>query len=316
MARPSRSQPMRTVFFGTPQWAVPSLEALLASDIEVAAVVTNPDRPAGRGMELRPSPVKERALRAGLPVLQPQRARAPEFHDELSELAPDIATVVAYGKIMPGSLLAIPRLGFVNLHFSLLPAYRGAAPVQRAVMDGRPISGVSIMVLTEGMDEGPLLATAEEPIRDDDTAGSLGDRLAAIGSARLVAALAAYGAGEITPVEQDHDAATYAPKITTEEAAIDWTQPSLAIRNKVRGLNPAPGAWTALRGKRTKIWAARPSAESGLAPGELDVRDSGMVVGTGDGALELTEVQLQSKKPMSGVDAARGLRLASGERFE
>jgi len=307
---------MRTVFFGTPQWAVPSLETLLASDIEVAAVVTNPDRPAGRGMELRPSPVKERALRAGLEVLQPQRAKDPEFHDSLEKLAPDVASVVAYGKILPASLLDIPPLGFVNLHFSLLPEYRGAAPVQRAVMDGRSVSGISIMVLTEGMDEGPLLATTEEPIRDDDTAGSLGDRLAAIGSARLVGALVSYGAGHLTPVEQDHDRATYAPKVTTEDAAIDWTRPSFAIHNQVRGLNPVPGTWTTLRGKRLKIWATRPIAGRDLAPGELDVWDDALVAGTGDAPVELTEVQLQAKKPMSGVDAARGLRLAPGERFE
>jgi methionyl-tRNA formyltransferase len=316
MARPSRSLRVRTVFFGTPRWAVPSLEALLASDIEVAAVVTNPDRPAGRGMEVRPSPVKERALRAGLEVVQPQRAKAPEFHDALGDLAPDVATVVAYGKILPASLLAIPRLGFVNLHFSLLPEYRGAAPVQRAVMDGRRVSGVSVMVLTEGMDEGPLLGATEEPIRDDDTAGSLGDRLAAIGSTLLVDTLAAYGAGELGPAEQDHDGATYAPKITTEEAAIDWTRPSAVIGNKVRGLNPSPGAWTTLRGKRTKIWAARSSVEEGLGPGELDVRDGALLAGTGEGALELIEVQLQSKRSMSGADATRGLRLAPGERFE
>ena len=307
---------MRTVFFGTPRWAVPSLEALLASDIEVAAVVTNPDRPAGRGMELRPPPVKERALRAGLEVLQPQRAKDPEFHDSLEKLAPDVASVVAYGKILPASLLDIPPLGFVNLHFSLLPEYRGAAPVQRAVMDGRSVSGISIMVLTEGMDEGPLLATTEEPIRDDDTAGSLGDRLAAIGSARLVGALVSYGAGDLTPVEQDHDRATYAPKVTTEDAAIDWTRPSFAIHNQVRGLNPVPGTWTTLRGKRLKIWATRPIAGRDLAPGELDVWDDALVAGTGDAPVELTEVQLQAKKPMSGVDAARGLRLAPGERFE
>jgi methionyl-tRNA formyltransferase len=307
---------MRTVFFGTPQWAVPSLEALLASDIEVAAVVTNPDRPAGRGMELRPSPVKESALRAGLEVFQPQRARDPQFHDALEKLAPDVGTVVAYGKILPASLLAIPPLGFVNLHFSLLPEYRGAAPVQRAVMDGRSLSGISIMVLTEGMDEGPVLMATEEPIRDDDTAGSLGDRLAASGSAGLVDALAAYGVGDLTPVEQDHDRATYAPKVTTEEASIEWARPSLVIRNKVRGLNPVPGAWTTLRGKRLKIWATRPWTERGLAPGELDVRDGALVAGTGDGQVELTEIQLQAKKPMSGVDAARGLRLARVERFE
>jgi methionyl-tRNA formyltransferase len=307
---------MRTVFFGTPRWAVPSLEALLASDIAVAAVVTNPDRPAGRGMELRPSPVKERALRAGLEVLQPQRAKDPEFHDSLEKLAPDVSTVVAYGKILPASLLDIPTLGFVNLHFSLLPEYRGAAPVQRAVMDGRSVSGISIMVLTEGMDEGPVLVTTEESIRDDDTAGSLGDRLAAIGSSRLVDALVSYGAGDVTPVEQDHDRATYAPKVTTEEAAIDWTRPSLAIHNQVRGLNPVPGTWTTLRGKRLKIWATRLRSGQDLAPGELDVWDRALVAGTGDAPVELTEVQLQSKKPMSGVDAARGLRLAPGERFE
>jgi methionyl-tRNA formyltransferase len=307
---------MRTVFFGTPRWAVPSLEALLESDIEVAAVVTNPDRPAGRGMALRPSPVKEHALGAGLEVLQPQKARSPEFHDALLELAPDVATVVAYGKILPGSLLAVPRLGFVNLHFSLLPEYRGAAPVQRAVMDGRSVSGVSIMVLTEGMDEGPVLAATEEPVTDDDTAGSLGDRLAAVGATGLVDALAAYEAGNLVPVEQDHARATYAPKITTEEAAIEWTESSGVIRNKVRGLNPVPGAWTTLRGERVKIWATRARAEAGLAPGELDVQDDALVVGTGDGALDLIEVQLQSKRPMSGADAARGLRLAPGERFE
>jgi methionyl-tRNA formyltransferase len=316
VARSPHARRMRTVFFGTPRWAVPSLDALLASDIDVAAAVTNPDRPAGRGMALRPSPVKERALSVGLEVLQPQRARAPEFHDALEELAPDVATVVAYGKILPAPLLAVPRLGFVNLHFSLLPEYRGAAPVQRAVMDGRSVSGVSIMVLTEGMDEGPVLATAEEPIEDDDTAGSLGDRLAVAGSTRLVGVLAAYGAGELVPVEQEHDRATYAPKITTEEAAIEWTEPSFVIRNKVRGLNPAPGAWTPLRGKRTKIWATRARPERGLAPGELDVWDGALVAGTGHGTLELTEIQLQSKRPMSGVDAARGLRLARGERFE
>jgi methionyl-tRNA formyltransferase len=307
---------MRTVFFGTPQWAVPSLEALLDSALELAAVVTNPDRPAGRGMELTASPVKERALRAGLEVLQPPGARAPELHDSLREIAPDVATVVAYGKILPPSLLAIPRLGFVNLHFSLLPEYRGAAPVQRAVMDGRSTSGVSVMVLTEGMDEGPVLWAVEEPIGPDDTAGSLGDRLAGIGSSLLVDALEAYGGGELEPVEQDHDRATYAPKINREEAAIDWRRPSARIRNQVRGLNPAPGAWTTLRGKRVKVWAAEPSADRGLATGELGVADGALVAGTGDGVLELTRIQLQGKRSTSGAEAARGLRLARGERFE
>ena len=307
---------MRTVFFGTPQWAVPSLEALLSSDIEVAAVVTNPDRPAGRGMEPRASPVKRRALEAGIEVLQPEKARGQEFHDELERLAPDLAVVVAYGKILPATLLAVPPLGFVNLHFSVLPEYRGAAPVQRAVMEGRSASGVSIMVLTEKMDEGPVLVTADEPVRPDDTAGSLGERLAGIGSSLLVEALKSYDRGELQPVTQDHARATYAPKLTTEEAAVDWTRPSESIRNQVRGLNPAPGAWTTLRGRRMKLWATEPFDAADLAPGELGVRGDALVAGTGDGTLELSEIQLQGKRPTGGLEAARGLRLAPGERFE
>ena len=296
------------MFFGTPEWAVPSLDALLTSDIEVAAVVTNPDRPAGRGMKLRPSPVKQRALERDLPVVQPERARDPELHDRLSDLAPDVATVVAYGSILPTSLLEIPPKGFVNVHFSLLPLYRGAAPVQRAVMEGRAETGVSIMVLTAGMDEGPVLGTRSTPIDRDDTAGSVGARLAREGAGLLLATLPAYVTGELEPAPQDDAQATYAPKVTTEEARIDWTRPASELRDHVRGLDPVPGAWTTLGGERLKVWRTAPSPRRDLAPAELDA-EGGLTVGTGDGALELTEVQMRGKRRMEGAELARGLRL-------
>lgn len=276
--------------------------------------MTNPDKPAGRGMELRPSPVKEEALRAGLEVLQPRRAREPELEERMRALAPDVAIVVAYGSILPGSLLEVPRLGFVNLHFSLLPAYRGAAPVQRAVMDGVEVSGVSIMVLTEGMDEGPVLAVQEVTVEPEDTAGTLGERMADLGAPLLVDTVRRYGEGAIEPREQDDARATYAPKITTEEARVDWSAPAHEISNLVRGLNPAPGAWTEWDGKRLKLWAVRP-AEVELESGELRATGDALLAGTGSGALALADVQLAGKKRMSGADLARGMRVGEGARL-
>ncbi len=290
------------------------MRALIASTVEVAAVVTNPDKPAGRGMELRRSPVKEEALRAGAEVLQPRRAREPELEERLREIGPDAAVVVAYGSILPAPLLEVPRLGFVNLHFSLLPAYRGAAPVQRAVMDGVSVSGVSIMVLTEGMDEGPVLATQEVPVEPEDTAGTLGARMAELGAPLLVETLGRYAAGELQPREQDHERATYAPKIAAEEARVDWTQPADKIANLVRGLNPAPGAWTECDGRRLKVWRVR-SATAPLDPGALRPTGDGLLAGTGTHALELADVQLAGKKRMSGAELARGLRVAEGARL-
>lgn len=290
------------------------MRALIESPLEVTAVVTNPDKPAGRGMELRPSPVKEESARAALEVLQPLRAREPALEDRLRAIAPDVAVVVAYGSILPGSLLEVPRLGFVNLHFSLLPAYRGAAPVQRAVMDGVPTTGVSIMVLTEGMDEGPVLAMQEVPVEPEDTAGTLGERMAVLGAPLLVETIERYAAGELQPREQDHERATYAPKIATEEARVDWTQPAQEIANLVRGLNPAPGAWTEWDGRRLKLWAVRP-ASGDLAPGTLRGTAGRLVAGTGTHALELADVQLAGKRRMSGAELARGLRLVEGARL-
>jgi methionyl-tRNA formyltransferase len=264
-------------------------------------------------MELRPSPVKEVAAAAGIEVLQPRRAREPELEERLRALAPDVATVVAYGSLLPGSLLEVPPRGFVNLHFSLLPEYRGAAPVQRAVMNGERVTGASIMVLTEGMDEGPVLAAREVTIGLDDTAGTLGERLADLGAQMLVETIQSYAGGEVQPREQDHERATYAPKITTEEAHIDWAKPAERIVDLVRGLNPAPGAWTEWSGRRLKVWGARPS-EVALEPGTVE-QAGGLLAGTGTQAVELTDVQLAGKKRMSGAELARGMRLGPGERL-
>ncbi|MGH2757092.1 MAG: methionyl-tRNA formyltransferase [Actinomycetota bacterium] len=305
---------MRAVFFGTPGWAVPSLEALIASDVEVDAVVTNPDKPAGRGLELHATPVKEAAERHGLEVLQPQKARDEGFVEWLAARAPDVAVVVAYGKILPKNLLDVPPLGFVNVHFSLLPAYRGAAPVQRAIMNGDDKTGISIMVLTEGMDEGPVLARAEVPIEASDTSGSLGAKLATVGAPLLVDSLQRFGRSELVPQPQDDSVATYAAKITNEEAFIDWSWGARRIHDHVRALDPSPGAATMLGDKLLKIWAVEPdpSADS-LEPGRVAVVSGDIVAGTGDDAVIVGELQPAGKRRMSGAEFARGLRLTGAE---
>lgn len=277
-------------------------------------MVTNPDRPAGRKLELHAPPVKQVALDAGIDVLQPERARDEGFHRQLKDIGPDIAPVVAYGKILPRSLLDIPPFGFVNLHFSLLPAYRGAAPVQRAMIDGVEQTAASVMVLTEGMDEGPVLGTSVVDVQDEDTAGTLGARLAEVGAPLLVECMHEYVAGRLIPVEQDHDAATYAPKITSDEARIDWAQPADAIRNLIRGLNPAPGAWTTFKGERLKVLRSSLHDANGR-PGQIS-DPSKLVVATGQGGLQLVEVQPAGKRAMSGADFARGHRPSDEEAFE
>lgn len=279
-------------------------------------VVTNPDRPAGRKMALAAPPVKEAALRLGFDVVQPQGGRDPELLDHLVASAPDVAVVVAYGSILPPAVLGSVPKGFVNVHFSLLPEYRGAAPVQRAVMDGRAVTGVSTMVLTEGMDEGPVLGKTEYPVPDGATAGMVGDELAHVGAELLLRTLPPYVDGSLEPQPQDHGSATYAPKIAADEARIDWTEPAARIRAKILGLNPAPGAWTTFRDVRIKIHAAvSDTGEQDLAPGEIDARDM-LVVGTGDGCLVITEAQPAGKPRMAGADMMRGLRPEKGERFE
>lgn len=277
------------------------------------AVVTNPDRPAGRGYELKAPPVKVVAQDHGLHILQPAKASDPSFRDELQSLAPDVCPVVAYGKILPADLLEIPPHGFVNLHFSLLPEYRGAAPVQRAVMDGKTVSGVTIMLLTEGMDEGPVLATMETSIGERETAGELGARLAVEGAPLLVATLERLETGGVTPLPQDDAAATYAPKISSSEAEIDWGKHARAVDALVRGLNPAPGAWTTHRGARVKVHVVTPVEGEG-DPGEV-LDPSGPTVATGAGAVRLDSVQPAGKRAMPGGDFARGARLRKGDRF-
>ncbi len=265
---------------------------------------------------MKPSPVKLRAVEAELEILQPERARDPALEDRVAEIAPDIAVVVAYGKILPGPLLEVPPLGFINVHFSLLPAYRGAAPVQRAIIDGLTETGVSIIVLTEGMDEGPVITREPVAIDETDTAGSLGARFADVGAGILVQALQGYAEGTMPPKPQDHDRATYASKISTEQARIQWTLRPQDIRNLVRGLNPVPGAWTVVRGRRLKVHeAAVVPAKTPFEPGVLQTTDR-LVVGAADGAVELTDVQLEGKRRMSGEELARGLRPAPGERFQ
>ena len=290
------------------------MQALMASDIEVAAVVTNPDKPSGRGMRVTQIPVKQAALDLGLEVIQVAKARDPELHDRMGSIAPDVAVVVAYGSILPKSLLEVPAKGFVNLHFSLLPLYRGAAPVQRAIMNGDRMSGASVMVLTEGMDEGPVLARKELPIAYDDSTRTYGERLAEEGAGLLVESVRRFLRGDLVAAPQDDSAATYAPKLTTEDARIDWSTDAETIHNLVRALDPEPGAWTTLSGTRLKVFKATPHEDGDLSPGQPSV-GGGLFVGTGNGTVRLDEVQPATKRRMPGADLARGLRLDGSERM-
>ena len=267
-------------------------------------------------MGLADRPVADRARELGVPLYQPEKPRAQETKSWLESQQAVAGVVVAYGSILPKELIEVPPLGFVNLHFSLLPRYRGAAPVARAVMDGVTETGVSTMVLTQGMDEGPVLGRRPVPVGPDETSGSLGGRLAGIGAGLLVESLRDYSEGRLNPEPQNHAAATYAPKITDEEARIAWAAPHWVIRNLVRALNPAPGAWTTLRGGRLKIHRTQSASESiELPAGEL-LAGAELLVGTGDGALALAEVQAAGRRRMTGAELARGLRLKPGETLE
>jgi methionyl-tRNA formyltransferase len=305
------------VFFGTPAWAVPSLEALLVSDVDVVGVVTNPDRVAGRGLRSTDGPVKLAARRAGIEVLQPDKLRDGGFQGRLASLAPDIACVVAYGKILPPALLGVPRLGFVNAHFSLLPAYRGAAPVQWALINGDPITGISIMILSEGMDEGPVLAAEPMNILPSDSATTLGDRLAAVAGGLLVRTIKGYAQGVLVAKPQPVHGVSYAPKLRADDVRIDWSQSALMIRNLIRGANPEPGAWTTFRGKRMKVLEAEVVQERDPAPsGHLELGSGSLKVTCGDGALMIVTAQMQGKRPLSGSDLGRGMHLGEGDRLE
>ncbi|MFF7136348.1 methionyl-tRNA formyltransferase [Streptomyces sp. NPDC008196] len=306
---------MKLVFAGTPEVAVPALDALIASGRhEVAAVVTRPDAPAGRGRKLVASPVAERAEEAGIEVLKPVKPRDPEFLERLREIAPDCCPVVAYGALLPRVALDIPAHGWVNLHFSLLPAWRGAAPVQHSIMAGDEITGASTFLIEEGLDSGPVYGTVTEEIRHTDTSGDLLTRLAFAGAGLLAATMDGIADGTLKAVPQPTEGITVAPKITVEDARVDWAAPALRVDRVVRGCHPAPGAWTTFRGERLKLIQVQPVHDrTDLAPGALAVGKNSVHVGTGSHAVELLWVQAQGKKPMKAADWARGVRISDGE---
>lgn len=306
---------MRLVFAGTPEVALPALDALIASDRHaVVAVVTRPDAPAGRGRRLVASPVAQRAEEAGIEVLKPARPRDPDFQARLREIAPDCCPVVAYGALIPKSVLDIPAHGWVNLHFSLLPAWRGAAPVQHAVLAGDEVTGASTFQIEEGLDSGPVYGVLTEEIRATDTSGDLLTRLAFAGAGLLAATMDGIEDGTLKAVPQPAEGVTLAPKIEVEDAKVDWSAPALRVDRVVRGCAPAPGAWTTFRGERLKLMSVAPVTDrTDLAPGEIATTKKAVFVGTGSHAVRLEWVQPQGKKPMAGADWARGVRITEGE---
>ncbi|MCC3768687.1 methionyl-tRNA formyltransferase [Streptomyces sp. UNOC14_S4] len=307
---------MKLVFAGTPEVAVPALDALLASGRhEVAAVVTRPDAPAGRGRRLVASPVAERAEEAGIEVLKPARPRDAEFLARLREIAPDACPVVAYGALLPKAALEIPKHGWVNLHFSLLPAWRGAAPVQHAILAGDEVTGASTFLIEEGLDSGPVFGVLTEQIRPTDTSGDLLTRLAFAGAGLLTATMDGIEDGTLQAVPQPAEGISLAPKIQVEDARLDWAAPALRVDRVVRGCAPAPGAWTVFRGERLKVMSVALAPDrTDLAPGQIAAAKNSVHVGTGSHAVQLLWVQPQGKKPMAAADWARGVRIAEGER--
>lgn len=305
---------MRVIFAGTPAVAVPSVAAVAASRHELVAVVTRPDAPAGRGRGLSRSPVGAWADEHGVEVLTPARPREPEFLARLRELAPDCVPVVAYGALVPPAALEIPRHGWVNLHFSLLPAWRGAAPVQHAVLHGDELTGASVFQLEEGLDTGPVYGTLTDEIRPTDTSGDLLDRLAVSGSGLLVAVLDAIEDGSARAEPQPADGVSLAPKLTVDDARVRWTDPAFAVDRRVRACTPAPGPWSTFRGERIKLGPVVPVSDaSALKPGELLVEKSRVLVGTATTPVRLGEVRAAGKRAMPATDWARGARVAAGE---
>ncbi|MCW2500194.1 MAG: methionyl-tRNA formyltransferase [Frankiales bacterium] len=289
---------------------MPSLEALLGSRHEVVAVITRPDAPAGRGRALRPSPVKERALEAGLEVLTPTHPREQDFQDRLRELDLDAIPTVAYGALIPPAALTIPRVGWVNLHFSLLPAWRGAAPVQHAVLAGDEVTGATTFLIEQGLDTGPFFGMLTEQVLPTDTSGALLDRLATAGAGLLVATLDGLEDGAVHAVPQPAEGVSHAPKVHVEDVRVDWTAPALRVDRLVRAATPAPGAWTTFRGKRVKLGPVTVT-DASLAPGVLD----GDLVGTATHAVRLGTVRPEGKGEMAAADWLRGLRPEPGEAF-
>jgi methionyl-tRNA formyltransferase len=307
---------MRLVFAGTPQTALPSLRAILDSRHDVVAVLTRPDAPTGRSRKLSPSPVAQVATDAGIEVLRPQRPRDPDFLVRLAQIGPDCAPVVAYGGLLPRPALDVPKHGWVNLHFSLLPAWRGAAPVQHAILAGDDLTGASTFQIEEELDSGPVYGVVTEPVRPTDTSGDLLDRLAVAGARLLVATLDGIEDGTLLAHPQSSDGLSWAPKLTAADAEVDWSAPAVRVDRLIRACTPAPGAWTTFRGDRLKLGPVRADAQAAdLGPGQLRADRDGVLVGTGTRAVLLVEVQPQGKRVMPADDWARGARLGPAERL-
>ena len=306
---------MNLVFCGTPRFAVPTLEKLVGG-VDVRLVVTQPDKPRGRGLEVARSPVKSRALELGLPIVQPDKIKNnEEFRAQLAALQPQAIVVVGYGRIIPQWMIELPPLGNINLHASLLPKYRGAAPIQWAIAMGETVTGVTTMRIDAGLDTGDILLQKELPITGEDTAETLAPRLAAVGADLMVETLHGLGAGAIQPHPQDHSQATLAPILKREDGQIDFRRSAEEITSRLRGFQPWPGAFTSFRGKQLRVWAAKPAAAS-LAPGELKAEGDRLLVGCGQGsALELLDVQPEGKKRMAVRDFVNGYRPRAEERF-
>jgi methionyl-tRNA formyltransferase len=317
---------MRLIFCGTPQFAVASLNFLLAqTELEVAAVITQPDRPKNRGQQISFSPVKQAALDAGIPIHQPQKIRAPEFQPILEQLAPDAIVIIAYGQIIPARLLTIPKLGWINLHASLLPKYRGAAPINWAIVNGEPISGITTMRIDAGMDTGDMLLQQEISIGAKETAPELAARMSEAGAPLMLETLLGLQSRTITPRPQNHAQATTAPLLKKEDARIDWQLPAEQIFNRIRGFAPWPGATTTFRGQNCQIWGEPfPGSQQSLAahqPGEIildpgTVYQNWLVICADATLLRLTAVKLEGRKQVTAADFANGARLVSGDSFK
>ncbi|MFI6731807.1 methionyl-tRNA formyltransferase [Nonomuraea sp. NPDC050451] len=308
---------MRLVFAGTPETALPSLRTLIDSPRhEVVAVVTRPDAQSGRGRKVHPSPVAELAEEAGIEVLRPAKAGDPEFLDRLRALEPDCCPVVAYGALLPQSALDIPRQGWINLHFSILPAWRGAAPVQHSILHGDEIGGATTFQIVKELDAGPVYGVVTEAIHPDDTSGSLLERLSVSGAGLLAATLDGVEDGTLEARAQPAEGVTIAPKITVVDARIDWTKPAMHVDRRIRACTPAPGAWSEFRGQRVKLGPARIVPGERLAEGEIAVSKARVLVGTATDAVELGEVQPQGKRVMGAVEWARGVRPEGKEIFK
>jgi len=308
---------LRIIFMGTPELAAASLGALLREPaFQILGVVTQPDRPKGRDLKLQPSPVKQLAISAGLPVLQPLKARDEQFTAQLRALQPDLIAVAAFGQILPKAILDLPRFGCLNVHTSLLPKYRGASPIQSAILNGETETGVTIMKMDVGLDTGDILTQRTTPIRDEDNAATLHDRLAQLGAELLVKTIPDYVSGKIQPRPQQHELATHVTKIKKEDGRLDWQQPARAIWNRIRAFTPWPGAFTFLpaqpQPQLLKIWQAEVASGQGVAGEILFADKTGIVIGCGEGALRVTQLQREGGRRMSAVEFLTGHPLVPG----